>query len=1552
MRPSIARPPFRLPVRVAHACGVAALALAASVAVLGTPDRAHAQTAIMGGNIINQTWTAAGSPYTIQGDIVVPAGAFLRIQAGVEVRFAASDALMTGANTSRVELTVHGEFTVDGTATEPVRFRGVTTTGGSWYGIQIASGATPVSIRHATIEHAIDGLRLAATGGASVESVTASSCSSTGIRVLAGSPTLRGVAVTASPMGIRVESGGSASIEGCLVTANTSYGIYVAQTSGSADSTVSYCTIDQNGSYGIYHDSGSSARTLTVRNSIVSNHGVNGILRANLGTVAVSHTNVWQGGSSGTTTGPGMLSANPLYVSAGNRRLTSNSPCRFASDTGTDIGALPYVSDPTPGLYGTLWTNTTLPAGSHSAAGDLTVAPGVTLTLQPGATLSFATNDVMVSGANTSRAELRVAGTLVAAGTSMSPVTLTSVGTAAGSWYGVEFLSTATGSRLEQAVVERGIDCVRHASTAAQTVTDVTVRNCSSTGIRVLAGSPTLRGVAVTASPMGIRVESGGSASIEGCLVTANTSYGIYVAQTSGSADSTVSYCTIDQNGSYGIYHDSGSSARTLTVRNSIVSNHGVNGILRANLGTVAVSHTNVWQGGSSGTTTGPGMLSANPLYVSAGNRRLTSNSPCRFASDTGTDIGALPYVSDPTPGLYGTLWTNTTLPAGSHSAAGDLTVAPGVTLTLQPGATLSFATNDVMVSGANTSRAELRVAGTLVAAGTSMSPVTLTSVGTAAGSWYGVEFLSTATGSRLEQAVVERGIDCVRHASTAAQTVTDVTVRNCSSTGIRVLAGSPTLQAVRGSGSPMGIRIESGGSAVIENCLLTNNTGYGIYIGQNSGSTDSTIVHCTLDQNGSYGIYHDSGSSARTLTVRNSIVTNHGVNGILRANLGTVSVSHSNVWTGSMSGVTSVGGNLSTNPLYVSATDRHLQAGSFCIDAGTSAGASSRDLDGRTRPLDGDGIGGAQHDMGAYEYFSMPICGDGLVQPGETCDDGAANGMYGRCRADCSGLGPRCGDGVVNGPEECDDGNASNTDSCTNTCRNARCGDGFVQAGEACDDGNTSNTDGCTNACMLPRCGDGFVQAGEACDDGNTSNTDGCTNACMLPRCGDGFVQAGEECDDGNTSNTDTCTNACRNARCGDGFVQPGEACDDGNAINDDGCSNACRMAGCGDGIVQAGESCDDGNTINDDGCTNACTLPRCGDGIVQMGEECDDGNASNVDFCTSACRSARCGDGFVQPGEACDDGNAIDTDGCTNACRTATCGDGIMQAGEECDDGNASNTDGCTNACQRARCGDGIVQMGEECDDGNALDTDACLSTCARARCGDGFVWAGVESCDDGNTTDGDGCSSMCAPMTCGDGIVQAGEACDDGNASNTDGCLNSCQLASCGDGFRWVGSEACDDGNADDTDACLSTCRVASCGDGFVRAGVEECDDGNGDDGDGCDAACRLESARPDGGVFVDAGGGDAGAEDAGVADAALDADAAVDLGAGGPGGRDDGGCGCRVAGAGADDRAAPGRAALGAAVWAASALGLVGVRLAWRRRRRGGRRAPRPVRTDRC
>ena len=52
---------------------------------------------------------------------------------------------------------------------------------------------------------------------------------------------------------------------------------------------------------------------------------------------------------------------------------------------------------------------------------------------------------------------------------------------------------------------------------------------------------------------------------------------------------------------------------------------------------------------------------------------------------------------------------------------------------------------------------------------------------------------------------------------------------------------------------------------------------------------------------------------------------------------------------------------------------------------------------------------------------------------------------------------GALCGNGVVEAGEQCDDGNTSNTDACLNTCVTNVCGDGFVNVGvEQCDDGTT----------------------------------------------------------------------------------------------------------------------------------------------------------------------------------------------------------------------------------------------------------------------------------------------------------------------------------------------------------------------------------------------------------------------------------------------------------------------------------------------------------------
>jgi cysteine-rich repeat protein len=345
------------------------------------------------------------------------------------------------------------------------------------------------------------------------------------------------------------------------------------------------------------------------------------------------------------------------------------------------------------------------------------------------------------------------------------------------------------------------------------------------------------------------------------------------------------------------------------------------------------------------------------------------------------------------------------------------------------------------------------------------------------------------------------------------------------------------------------------------------------------------------------------------------------------------------------------------------------------------------------------------------------------------------------------------CGDGVVDPGEACDDGNDVDDDACSNDCSLASCGDGAVDMGEDCDDGNDDNTDACLVNCLSASCGDGYIYTDvETCDDGNGVDTDACLSSCEAASCGDGYVQAGvEDCDDGNADDTDACVDGCVPAACGDGYFYMGvEGCDDGNANNTDTCLDDCVAASCGDSYVGPGEACDDGNLIDNDACSNACALASCGDAQVQQGEDCDDGNANNTDACLDTCVDASCGDAFVWAGEEpCDDGNVFNADACLVGCFLASCGDGYIWVGQEsCDDGNANNyDDNCTSICEFPSCGDGYVQFNEECDEGNANGDDAaCLSTCDDAICGDDLVWDGVEQCDDGNNVANDGCEPDC--------------------------------------------------------------------------------------------------------------------------------------------------------------------------------------------------------------
>jgi hypothetical protein len=146
----------------------------------------------------------------------------------------------------------------------------------------------------------------------------------------------------------------------------------------------------------------------------------------------------------------------------------------------------------------------------------------------------------------------------------------------------------------------------------------------------------------------------------------------------------------------------------------------------------------------------------------------------------------------------------------------------------------------------------------------------------------------------------------------------------------------------------------------------------------------------------------------------------------------------------------------------------------------------------------------------------STASCGDGVVDPGESCDKALVGNL---CPADCI---IECGDGLTIPPvEDCDPGN---TDNCNGICRfrTAVCGDGFFTTvgpnPEACDGlkvpPGTPASVQCNSSCsgFVPKpiveCFNGIVDPGEECDDGGSGS------ATCSPTCKKISTQACVDCE------------------------------------------------------------------------------------------------------------------------------------------------------------------------------------------------------------------------------------------------------------------------------------------------------------------------------------------------------------------------------------------------------------------------------------------------------
>jgi cysteine-rich repeat protein len=391
---------------------------------------------------------------------------------------------------------------------------------------------------------------------------------------------------------------------------------------------------------------------------------------------------------------------------------------------------------------------------------------------------------------------------------------------------------------------------------------------------------------------------------------------------------------------------------------------------------------------------------------------------------------------------------------AGSpYIVLGDITVPDGGFLKIEAGTVVQFAETDGQAAGSDTSRVELIVKGKLDVLGTAQNPVVMTSRNSGGeNTWNGI-FVDTTGMANFTHASISDGKIALHSVAPGAALGMSHVKIDTSQIGVWLEAGMPQIEDLTVLQSVVGVEVDQAASPTfsrltvrsskgtlisaagntttnIENALLEGgNTGVWLATNGMGIATVVNLTNTTIYGTKFNSVYLSPGTGASsTANIKNSIIvgsatSQYGINALTGFGQTAANVTYSDVWGHPMGNyVNAMAGTgcISQNPLFVNPPeDLRLQMMSVCIDAGTSTGAPTLDIEAKKRPTDGDGINGAAHDMGCYEYGAKAPCGDGLLDPGEACDDGnviSGDGCSSTCEMESMGNGGAGGSGGSGG--------------------------------------------------------------------------------------------------------------------------------------------------------------------------------------------------------------------------------------------------------------------------------------------------------------------------------------------------------------------------------------------------------------------------------------------------------------------------------------------------------------------------------------------------------